>query len=146
MLIKTLVMARFFLITLATLFIVPAKANIYTINYPAKKFITVTVDEKGYILIGNDTLTSLDLPDELQRRLWKSYMGTDKMYDAIHLEYKGEVAMTIKEGVKKAIHEGQKKALTDICLQKHKKLYENLSGRQQRKIRKQFPVLFQQEY
>jgi hypothetical protein len=139
-------MVRFFFASLIILTTVPAKAGNHIMNFFPKKVITVTVDEKGYVFIGKDTLTSMELPDELQRRLWKSYMGTDKMYDAIHLDFKGEVSMNTKESVKKAILEGQKKALTDICLQKHKKLFDALNSRQQRKIRKQFPVLFQQNY
>lgn len=139
-------MARFFLAALTILSIVPAKASNHITNFFPDKVITVTVDDKGYVFIGKDTLTSIELSDELQRRLWKTYMGTDKMYDAIHLDFKGEVSMNIKESIKKAILEGQKKALTDICLQKHKKLFDDLNSHQQRKIRKQFPVLFQREY
>ncbi|HKB44271.1 MAG TPA: hypothetical protein VKC90_07770 [Chitinophagaceae bacterium] len=139
-------MARFFLAALTILSIVPAKASNHITNFFPDKVITVTVDDKGYVFIGKDTLTSIELSDELQRRLWKTYMGTDKMYDAIHLDFKGEVSMNTKESIKKAILEGQKKALTDICLQKHKKLFDDLNSHQQRKIRKQFPVLFQREY
>lgn len=111
-----------------------------------QKIITVTVNEQGSVFIGKDTLTLEQLTDELQKRLWKSYMGTDKMYDAIHLEFKGEVRENIIASVKKAILEAQQKALTDICLQKYKKLFEDLSSNQQEKIRKQFPVLFQKDY
>jgi biopolymer transport protein ExbD len=139
-------MVRFFLAAFTILVILPAKAVSFTKSFSPKKIITVTVDEKGYVFIGKDTLTPDELPDELQKRLWKSYMGTDKMYDAIRLEFSGEVTASIKGSIKNAIHEGQKKALTDLCLQKHKKLFEDLGNRQQRKIRKQFPVLFQQEY
>jgi biopolymer transport protein ExbD len=139
-------MVRFFLAAFSILTMIPAKASTGTKNSFPKKVIVVTVDKKGYVFIGKDTLTTIELSDELQKRLWKSYMGTDKMYDAIHLEFNGEVPMNIKESVKNAIHEGQKKALTDICLQKHEKRFEDLNSRQQGKIRKQFPVLFQQEY
>jgi hypothetical protein len=139
-------MVRFFLAALTILSIVPAKANTNIPDFFPKKIITVTIDDKGHVFIGKDTLTSMELPDEIQNRLWKSYLGTDKMYDAIHLDFKGEVPMNTKDNIKKAIHEGQKKALTDLCLQKHKKLFDDLNGNQQRKIRKQFPVLFQKDY
>jgi biopolymer transport protein ExbD len=140
-------MVRFVIVAVILVFaVMPAKAITYGKSIFSKKILIVTVDEKGHVFIGKDTLTSGELSDELQKRLWKSYMGTDKMYDAIHLEFNGEVPMNIKGSVKNAIHEGQKKALTDLCLQKHKKLFEHLSIRQQRKIMKQFPVLFQQEY
>ena len=139
-------MVRLFLAAFSVLFMIPAKVSTYTKKKFPKKTIIVTVDKKGYVFIGKDTLTTIELSNELQKRLWKSYMGTDKMYDAIHLEFNGEVPMNIKESVKNAIREGQKKALTDICLQKHKKRFEDLSSGQQKKIMKQFPVLFQQEY
>ena len=123
-----------------------AKAADYSPKVIPQKSITVTVDQKGWIFIGKDTLTTDQLAEELQKRLWKSYLGTGKMYHAIHLEHAGEVLADIEKNVKKAINEGQQKALTDICLQLHKKLFEDLSHRQQRKIRNQFPVLFQQNY
>ena len=125
---------------------IPAKAIRSIKGFPSQKIITINIDEKGRIFIGKDTLTTDQLSDELQKRLWGSYMGTDRMYDAIHLEFSSVVSESILAGVKKAIHEGQKKALTDLCLQKHKKLFEDLNSHQQRKIRKQFPVLFQQGF
>jgi hypothetical protein len=139
-------MVRFLLAAFAILVTIQAKAITDNKNFFPKKIITFIINEQGYIFSGKDTLTSVDLPDEVQKRLWKGYMGTDKMYDAIHLEFKGNVPANIKETIKNAIHEGQKKALTDLCLQKHKKLFEDLSSSQQRKIRRQFPVLFQQDY
>jgi hypothetical protein len=36
--------------------------------------------------------------------------------------------------------------LKELCLEKHKKLFEDINGRQQEKIRKQFPVLFQTHF
>ena len=124
----------------------PAKAVRSIKGFLPQKIITINIDEKGRIFIGKDTLTTDQLSDELQKRLWGSYVGTDRMYDAIHLEFSSVVSESILTGVKKAIHEGQKKALTDLCLQKHKKLFEDLNNHQQRKIRKQFPVLFQQNF
>jgi len=82
----------------------------------------------------------------LQKRLWKSYLGTGEMYDAVHLEIAKAARTDIISNVKKAIKEAQGKALIDVCLQKHKKLFNDLSSRQQEKIVKQFPVLFQQDY
>jgi biopolymer transport protein ExbD len=139
-------MNRIFLSTLLLLFITHARATGFTKKNSPKKIITITVNEKGNIFIGRDTLTSVDLTDELQKRLWTSYLGTDRMYDAIYIDFKGEVSMNTKETVKKAILEAQKKALTDLCLQKHKKLFDDLNNHQQIKIRKQFPVLFQQDF
>ena len=138
-------MTRFAFIPLIFLFSI-TKATEYTGKLIPQKSITVTVDQKGWIFIGKDTLTTDQLAEELQKRLWKSYLGTGKMYHSIHLEHAGEVLPEIEGSVKKAIHEGQEKALTEVCLQLHKKLFEDLSQRQQRKIKNQFPVLFQQNY
>jgi D-serine dehydratase len=110
------------------------------------KSITIIVNEKGRALIGRDTLAIDQLADELQKRLWKSYMGTGKMYGAIHLQFTGEVLMGARGSVMDAIKEAQKKALTEVCLQLHKNLFEKLTSRQQKKIQKQFPVLFQSDY
>ena len=139
-------MSRFILPALLMFIMFGTKAIGNVKKQSFRKIITVIVNEQGSVFIGNDTLTSEKLTDELQKRLWKSYMGTDKMYDAIHLEFKGEVPENIIASVKKAILESQQKALTDICLQKHKKLFEDLNSSQQEKIRKQFPVLFQKDY
>lgn len=119
------------------------KASHHLVALRVKKIIDMSVDEKGKIYIGRDTLTSDQLVEELKIRLWKSYMGTGKMYDGIKVEYTGNPSSSVKETTKKSIHEAQQKTLIDVCLQKHKKLYEDLSSRQQQKIRKEFPVLFQ---
>jgi biopolymer transport protein ExbD len=139
-------MARLIILIAVFFAAIPAKAMRITEVFSPLKIITISIDEKGRIFIGRDTLTADQLSDELQKRLWGSYLGTDRMYDAIHLEFSSVVSESILTGVKKAIHEAQKKSLTDLCLQKHKKLFEDLNNHQQRKIRKQFPVLFQQEY
>jgi hypothetical protein len=111
-----------------------------------EKSITIIVNEKGNALIGRDTLPMDQLAAELQKRLWKSYLGTGKMYKAIHLQFTGEVLMGVRSSAMDAIKQAQKNALIEICLQLHKKLFEDLSSRQQKKIQKQFPVLFQSTY
>jgi hypothetical protein len=52
----------------------------------------------------------------------------------------------VKNSAMDAIQKAQKKVLTEVCLEKHKKLFESLSIRQQEKIRRQFPVLFQESF
>jgi len=125
---------------------VRVKAGSYTESYSPVKIITITVNEAGQVFMGRDTLSLDHLAAELQNRLWKNYMGTGKMYDSIHLQFTGEVVMEIRGSAMDAIREAQKKTLISICLEKHKKLFEDITGRQQDKIRKQFPVLFQQKY
>lgn len=121
-----------------------AAGNIQSIN--PHKIITISVNEKGWVMIGRDTLTIDQLPDELQKRLWKSYLGTGKMYDAIHLEFTGQPPVVIQKSARDAIKEAQRKALIDVSLQKHEKRFEDLSSRQQQKIKKHFSVLFQTSY
>jgi len=82
----------------------------------------------------------------IRERLFKSYTGTGKMYDAIKLVKDGSPEPVIIEVVIKEIKSGQKKALTELCLEKYKKLFENINGRQQEKLKKNFPVLFQSGY
>jgi len=45
-----------------------------------------------------------------------------------------------------AIKSAQQKALTEVCLEKHKKRFDDLNENQRNKIKKQFPVLFQQTF
>jgi len=48
--------------------------------------------------------------------------------------------------VLKEIQEGQRRALTELCLLKYKNRFENIEQRKQEKLKKQFPVLFQTDY
>ena len=111
---------------------------------PKIKIIGIIVNANGEVYIGRDTIGVSDLAAEIQNRLWKSYLGTDKMYDSIKIEFRGEVLMGTRGAALDAVKLAQKNALTDICLQKYKRLFENCSSLQQKKIRKQFPVLFQE--
>lgn len=140
MMIKRLLFLSLFFTSLSS----KAAGNIQKIN--PQKIITVSVNEKGWVMIGRDTLTIDQLTDELQKRLWKSYLGTGKMFDAIHLEFTGQPPTVIQKSARDAINEAQRKALIDISVQKHEKRFENLSSRQRKKIKKQFPVLFQNNY
>jgi hypothetical protein len=114
-------------------------------SYPAK-ILTITVTESGKIVMGRDTLITSELAKEIKTRFWKSFLGTDRMHDAIKLEYSGEVSPAVRTAVIDAIHEGQKMALKEVCLEKYKKFYEDMSSSHQEKIKKQFPVLFQTDY
>lgn len=112
-----------------------------------EKNLYINVDEIGIISIGRDTLSSDVLAKYIQERLFKSYMGTGKMYNKIKLtKTNGQVPEMVMEVVLTEIKIGQKRALTELCLQKHKDFFENISQRQQEKIKKQFPVLFQTNY
>lgn len=100
----------------------------------------------GSVIIGKDTLSSEALAKELQNRLWKSYLGTGKMQNSIQLTFSGEVLMGTRGAVMDAILEGQQLALKDVCLDRHKTLFENLNESQKTRIKKMFPILFQTSY
>ncbi len=113
------------------------------VKAPAKKILLITVDEIGTVTIGRDTINVDNLARYIQERLFKSYMGTGKMHDRIDLTKEKEVPETVLEVITKEIQQGQLKALTEVCLQKYRKRFENLEERKQDKIKRQFPVLFQ---
>jgi hypothetical protein len=125
---------------------IAAKAAFLPAPSEIKKGLTIVVSEKGYALLGKDTFEVDQMALELTKRLWKSYTGTGKMYAAIHVQYNGQVNDMDKGLVLKEIQTAQKNALTEVCLQTHKKLFDDLSDRQQRKIQRQFPVLFQTSF
>jgi hypothetical protein len=113
----------------------------------AAKIINLKIDEIGLITDGRDTISTDDLAEYIRERLFKNYMGTGKMYDKIKVEKVNEGPLsTVMEVILKEIASGQKKALVEICLLKYKKSFELLNSKQQKKIRKQFPVLFQTDY
>jgi hypothetical protein len=111
------------------------------------RIIKLKVDGSGLISDGLVTISSDDLANYISERLFKSYMGTGKMYDRILVEkVNGEPEPEILQILLKEITSGQKKALTDLCLHRYSKPFETLKGKQQAKIRRQFPVLFQHDF
>ena len=112
-----------------------------------KRVLLIRIDEIGIVTDGVDTISSDELADYISKRLFKSYMGSGKMYDMIKVEliHLGPMPIVL-EPLLKEIALGQKKALPDFCLHKYKKGFDTLTAKQQKKIRKAFPVLFQSEY
>ena len=116
-------------------------------EFKAEKILLITLRETGLITVGNDRVGSDELARYIQERLFKSYMGTGLMHHKIKLvKTDSHIPDLVTDAVINEIKEGQKRALTELCLQKHRKLYENLSSKQQEKLKKQFPVLFQTSY
>jgi hypothetical protein len=116
-------------------------------NMPREKILWVAVDEIGTITVGGDTISSDDLARYIQERLFKSYVGTGEMHDKIKFSKKTDaVPDMVAEVVIKEIQEGQRRALTELCLEKYRALFENIEKRKQEKLKKQFPVLFQTSY
>lgn len=112
-----------------------------------EKVLLVKIDEIGLIRIGRDTLSADQLARYIQERLFKSYLGTGQMYDRIKFEKQDpQVPETVVEVILKEIRTGQQKALQELCLQKFSKTWEMLDDKKQSRVRKQFPVLFQQDF
>lgn len=111
-----------------------------------EKSIHITIDERGYAYIGRDTLTIIEITEEIHIRLWKSYLGASKMPGLILVSYKGNAAAINQAATEKALKEAQQKTLQEFCVHKYKKRFEDISSNQQKKIKKQFPVLFQQTF
>lgn len=112
-----------------------------------EKVLLVKIDEIGLIRIGRDTLSADQLARYIQERLFKSYLGTGQMYDRIKFEKQDpQVPEAVVEVILKEIRTGQQKALQELCLQKFSKTWEMLDDKKQSRVRKQFPVLFQQDF
>lgn len=109
-----------------------------------QKNLTITINDDGSCFIGRDTVYLDKLAFEVQQRLWKSWLGTGKTYDSIIILLSGDVLMGTKSAALDAIKAGREKALNGICVEKFKREYVNLSASQQKKMKNQFPVLFQE--
>ena len=127
----------------AILFSQPSRADM-PFKLREEKIITITVNQYSQVFIGRDTLTISDLSKELENRLWRNYLGTGKTYDRIKLNFTKDVSQPTRLATVAAIKSAQKNVLKEISLEKHKKLFEDLAPDKQEKMRKQFPVLFQQ--
>ncbi len=114
---------------------------------PAEKILLVQIDDIGIISVNRDTVSSDILARYIQERLFKSYLGTGKMHSRIKLEKMNEnVPDMVTEVIVNEIKQGQKKALTEVSLQKYRRTYDSLEKRQQEKLKKLFPVLFQENF
>lgn len=131
---------------LLLIFFLPALTG-FTITgkFLPQKTVTIHV-QKGQITIDRITVYADGLAKEIQQRLWRSYMTSGKMVQEIHLEMAADTPAELQKEVLYAIQQAQEKTLTVLSLHKHKKRFENIGHNKQEKIKKQFPVLFQQEY
>lgn len=109
-----------------------------------KPGLEVKVHESGTITVGRDTIGSDELARYIQVRLFKSYMGTGQMPVGIFVtKLSNNVPAVVMEVVIKEVQEGQRRALTEVCLDKYKRLYESIDKKKKSRLQKQFPVLFQ---
>jgi hypothetical protein len=110
------------------------------------KTITVIVNANGQAIMGRDTLSMEEMTKELKTRLWKGYLGTGKMADSISLQFANDALMGVRQSATDAVKKAQADALTDLCLEKFKTTFDQLNTNRQDKLRRQFPVLFQQTF
>lgn len=95
-----------------------------------RKILQVSVDEIGTVSVGRDTVGADNLARYIQERLFKSYLGTGQMQGKIKIvKVNSEVPDLVIEVVIKEIQEGQRKALTQVCLQKYKNLFERIDAK-----------------
>ena len=114
---------------------------------PGEKILQVTVYEVGIVTVGRDTVNADNLSKYIQERLFKSYMGTGHMHSKIKfVKANDNVPDLVIDVVLKEIHDGQQRALTELCLEKYKNFFDKIEKRKQDKLKKQFPVLFQSNY
>ncbi|HVT85608.1 MAG TPA: hypothetical protein VHD35_10420 [Chitinophagaceae bacterium] len=117
----------------------------FTLSIP-QEVILISVHSDNMALIGKDTFDLEGLTHELQQRFWKSYLGTGKIPVELKVHYDNNPTATEQKTITDAIKKAQRNALTELCLQLHKKTFDELPERQQNKIRKQFLALFQQKF
>ena len=73
-------------------------------------------------------------------------MSNGKMAATIYLNNEDPANQDIYTEITPAIRQAQEKTLTVLSLHKHKKRFDDISTQKQEKIRKQFPVLFQEKF
>lgn len=111
------------------------------------KVLIVILENTGIVKIGRDTVAVDNIAKYVQERLFKSFLGTGKMHDRIlFAKEKGMEDEMAVQVVIKEIKEGQNRALRQICAEKFRKQYDDLDQGRQKKLQKQFPVLFQTDY
>lgn len=110
-----------------------------------EKILQVTITESGIITVGRDTVDSENLARYIQERLFKSYLGTGRMYDRIILSQQTESTPDmVTDVVIREIRQGQQRALTQVSLQKYRNTFDKLDDKKKSKLKKMFPILFQE--
>ncbi|HWC53294.1 MAG TPA: hypothetical protein VG676_06910 [Chitinophagaceae bacterium] len=143
---KRILPKLFWLITIFLLTTVVAKAKEQFLSAVPQEIILISVHSQNEVMIGKDTFDMEGLTHELQQRFWKSYLGTGKIPIKLKVQYATTPTDIEQKTIINAIKKAQQNALTELCLQLHKKTFDELSARQQDKIKKQYPILFQQKF
>lgn len=133
------------LIVLCHLAIRARAEKYFTLPY-SHEFILISVQSENEAVIGKDTFDMEGLTHEIQERFWRNYLGTGKISIQLKVDYNTTPTAGEEKTVTTAIKKGLQNALTELCLQLHKKTFDELTQRQQDKIKKHFPALFQQKF
>lgn len=109
----------------------------------ADKVLLVTVSETGTVTVGRDTVNADNLARYVQERFFKSYLGTGKMHDLVVVKKtSADVPDMVTDVIIKEIQDAQKKALTQVSLQKYRKTFDNLDHRKQAKHFPAQPIIY----
>lgn len=109
-----------------------------------QKTISIRVDEKGVVMIDRVKIQRERLANELEQRLWRSYVTNSMMPKNIQLILEDSPSPALKQEFKEAIKKGQERTLAILSLHKYKKRFEDIGAAKQQRLMKQFPVLFQE--
>jgi hypothetical protein len=120
-------------------------SHVLAIDTPAEKLLSISVTENGLIKSGADTIPLDKLAMDIKNRLFKSWLS-GKNYTRITLSYSPGLRDAVTGPVLQEIKEGQRLALIAVCLEKYRKRFDDLDAKEQDKLRKKTPVLFQTEY
>ena len=120
-------------------------SHVLAIDPPAEKLLSISVSENGLISSGAETIPLDKLAMDIKNRLFKSWLS-GKNYTRITFSHSAGLSEAVTGPVLQEIKEGQRLALIAVCLEKYKKRFEDLDAKEQDKLRKKSPVLFQTEY
>jgi hypothetical protein len=120
-------------------------SKLLAMDPPAEKILSISVSENGLITSGADTIPLDKLAMDIKNRLFKSWLG-GKNYTRITLSLGAGLSDAVTSPVLQEIKEGQRLALVAVCLEKYRKRFEDLDAKEQDKLRKKSPVLFQTDY
>lgn len=139
-------MTRVLISLLMTLLVSAAAASPARKVLPIEKTVTIKVLANQETFIDGVKIGFWELGIELNKRLWRSFVGNSKMPASILVVYEGEVTDEWKTATLKGVREGQQRTLVMLSLFKYKKKFEDISSPKKEKIKRQFPVLFQENY
>ena len=129
---------------LLTIFFLYAGNPISIEQLTQQKTISIQADQKGELWIDRVKIQRERLANELEQRLWRGYITSSIMVKNIQLIVEGSPNPAFEQELKDAIKKGQERTLAILSLHKYGKRFEDIGNSKQERLRKQFPVLFQE--